>query len=384
MKTHICLNMIVKNETRVLGRLFASLKDVIDYYIIVDTGSTDGTPEFISKQMDEYGINGEVHSQPWMNFGFNRNQALQYVYQKGYQGWVLFIDADEEFASSVPLFYKDLQPGVSYRLEKHHDELRYALPNLVDVRKTRWEWRGVVHEYLQHISGPEEYQTMPLAWIIYHAGEGARSHGISSEEKFLRDAALLETACENDPDDARSRFYLAQSYQNGGKTELAYQHYLRRAAMNGWAEETFIAQLRAGNQAAWLNRPYAEVVEALEQAYIMRPTRAEPLHALAVYHREIERYPKAYIYARNASLIPRPNDSLFVNNDIYKWQILDEIGVAAYWVGQYGESRDACAMILQYQEEKKIDLDVKTTRRIQENLQFALSKLSEGQDRPCF
>lgn len=43
----ICLNMIVKNETPVLGRLFASVKDIISYYVIVDTGSTDGTPDFI-------------------------------------------------------------------------------------------------------------------------------------------------------------------------------------------------------------------------------------------------------------------------------------------------------------------------------------------------
>ena len=43
----ICLNMIVKNETPVLGRLFASVKDIISNYVIVDTGSTDGTPDFI-------------------------------------------------------------------------------------------------------------------------------------------------------------------------------------------------------------------------------------------------------------------------------------------------------------------------------------------------
>lgn len=113
MPPSICLNMIVKNETQVLGRLFDSLKHVIDYYIIVDTGSTDGTPEFIQQQMTKYGIEGEVHCHEWVNFGFNRNQALQYVYKKGFQGWVLFIDADEEFACSDPLFYKQLKAGVT-------------------------------------------------------------------------------------------------------------------------------------------------------------------------------------------------------------------------------------------------------------------------------
>ncbi|MCI5129967.1 MAG: glycosyltransferase, partial [Candidatus Electrothrix sp. EH2] len=76
MKTNICLNMIVKNETPVLGRLFASVKNIIDYYVIADTGSTDGTPEFIAREMERYGISGEVLCHDWVNYGHNRNLAL--------------------------------------------------------------------------------------------------------------------------------------------------------------------------------------------------------------------------------------------------------------------------------------------------------------------
>ena len=48
--------MIVKNESKRLPTLFESLKDAIDYYVIVDTGSTDNTPELIKELMDGYGI----------------------------------------------------------------------------------------------------------------------------------------------------------------------------------------------------------------------------------------------------------------------------------------------------------------------------------------
>src|SRR5690606_28033249 len=58
--TNICLNMIVKNETSVLPRLFRSLKDYIDYYVIVDTGSTDRTIALIAEEMARYNIDGEV------------------------------------------------------------------------------------------------------------------------------------------------------------------------------------------------------------------------------------------------------------------------------------------------------------------------------------
>jgi glycosyltransferase involved in cell wall biosynthesis len=67
MKT-ICLNMIVKNEAPIIANLLKSVKDVIDYYVIVDTGSDDGTPEVIKKIMDEYNIDGEIHHEEWVNF----------------------------------------------------------------------------------------------------------------------------------------------------------------------------------------------------------------------------------------------------------------------------------------------------------------------------
>ncbi len=73
--TTICLNMIVKNEERVLGRCLSSVKRLIDYYVIVDTGSTDKTKEVIAKELE--GIPGEVHDRPWVNFGHNRTEAIK-------------------------------------------------------------------------------------------------------------------------------------------------------------------------------------------------------------------------------------------------------------------------------------------------------------------
>ena len=71
----ICLNMIVKDEKDVICRCLASVKPVIDYWVIVDTGSSDGTQEIIRAFMKE--IPGELHERPWINFGHNRNEALE-------------------------------------------------------------------------------------------------------------------------------------------------------------------------------------------------------------------------------------------------------------------------------------------------------------------
>ena len=368
----IGLNMIVKNETPVLGRLFKSVKDLISYYVIVDTGSTDGTPEFIKTWMDEAGIPGEVHQQPWVNFGYNRNQALEYAYQSGQADWLLLIDADEELGCSNPLFYKKLQPGISYSLEKHHNELRYGFMNLINIKETRWRWQGVVHEYLELVSGNNRQEQIYDAWIIYHQGEGVRSRGLTAQQKFLGDACLLTTELKKNPNDARSQFYLAQSYSDAGDAKTAYKHYLKRASMEGWPEESFVAQYRAGKQALWLNKSYAEIIECFLKAYEMRPTRgAEPLYQLAVYCRNKNWHNQAYLFAKAGSEITYPSDRLFVERDIYEWRIFDELAISAYWIGRYAESKTLCEKLL------IMSLAPADAERIEKNLQFAVNRLAE-------
>ena len=43
--------MIVKNEAHVIERCLQSVKSIIDYWVIVDTGSTDGTQKIIKKYL---------------------------------------------------------------------------------------------------------------------------------------------------------------------------------------------------------------------------------------------------------------------------------------------------------------------------------------------
>jgi glycosyltransferase involved in cell wall biosynthesis len=369
-RTGICLNMIVKNETKVLDRLFRSVKDVIDYYVIVDTGSTDATPEFITRWMRTAGIPGEVHHREWVNFGVNRDQALKLACAADCCDWVLFIDADEELGFSNPFFYQDLEQGTSYYIEKHHDQIRYAVLHLLDIRRNTWEWRGPAHEYIAHLSGPNARDRLDDLWIIFHTGQGARSHGVTQKEKFLRDARLFEAEVARQPDDARSRFYLAQSYRDAGERRKAYQHYGKRVGMGGWAEEAYVAQCERAKLAISLGLGHTDIVAEHLKAYSLRPTRAEALGQLAAYCREHRRYPEGYLFSKVGKDIPLPPDILFVRRDIYEWRLLDEFSICAYWIGHYGEAVEAGQQLLaegRYPPSEK--------ERLARNLQFAQDKL---------
>ena len=59
-KPFLCLNMIVKNESKIIERLLNSVCSVIDSFCICDTGSTDDTIEKIRRYFKQKNLPGEV------------------------------------------------------------------------------------------------------------------------------------------------------------------------------------------------------------------------------------------------------------------------------------------------------------------------------------
>ncbi|MGH3102149.1 MAG: glycosyltransferase, partial [Thermoleophilia bacterium] len=90
----VCLNMIVKDEAPVIARCLTSVRPLIDSWVIVDTGSTDGTQEIVRDVLAD--LPGELIDRPWRDFGSNRTEALQLA--RGRADYVFVIDADEVVA----------------------------------------------------------------------------------------------------------------------------------------------------------------------------------------------------------------------------------------------------------------------------------------------
>ena len=76
----LCLNMIVRNETANLARCLAAVADHIACWVIGDTGSSDGTPDFIRSFFAKRNLPGELHAFPFENFEQARNAALDFAY----------------------------------------------------------------------------------------------------------------------------------------------------------------------------------------------------------------------------------------------------------------------------------------------------------------
>ena len=359
----ICLNMIVRNEAHIVREVLDAVSPNIATWVIVDTGSSDGTQDVIRDHMAGLGIPGELHERPWRDFGHNRSEALTLAQGHGDYIWV--VDADDLVVGtpdfdglSADVYILRYGTGFSYW---RRQLFRDGMP---------WRYVGVVHEY-PACDDPCVEDRLAGDYYIDSRRLGGRN---LDPKKYERDRDLLLAEIDRHPDDVRSVFYLAQSYFDLGDYGGARYWYAHRAKMGGFAEEVYYSLYRVAESMSHLGAPWPEVQDAYLRAWEFRPTRAEPLHAIAHHYRTEQRHLLGYVFAERAAQIPLPEeDVLFVNADVYTWRALDEQAVCASWIGKIGE---AFALFQRLLTEGRLPQDHRS--RIAANRDFCAKDLVES------
>jgi glycosyltransferase involved in cell wall biosynthesis len=347
----VTLCMIVKDETHIIKECLQSMLPYIDRYDITDTGSTDGTPELIKEFFDEHGVPGEVYLSDWKGFGDHagkmgsRTESLHNAEGKADYAWV--IDADDYISGNFT--YPEVMDKDSYSLRIGREDFTWWRTQIFKT-SAKWKYVGVLHEFAEcETKNPPETERLFGDYHISARTEGARNVGISIIDKYTRDAENLLEALKDEPENSRYVFYLAQSYFDSQQYEKSLETYLKRAGMGGWEEEAFYSLYRSGMIKAILNYSWPEIQQQFLDAYDFRPIRAEPLYQIARIYRQVHDKPRlSYLFARMALEIPYPKDDiLFIGDDIYKWQILDEIGATAFYAGKPHVGYHSCKRLIE-------------------------------------
>jgi tetratricopeptide (TPR) repeat protein len=150
-------------------------------------------------------------------------------------------------------------------------------------------------------------------------------------KKYERVAGILEKDYEENPNNRRTVFYLAQSYRDSLQREKSLTFYQKRAGMGGWAEEVWYSKYQIGRLKEMLGHDARDILDAYLAAYLYRPHRAEPLTAAASVCRRTRQHALAFMHAATAIQIPDPeNDRLFVDWWTYAWRSWDEYAMACW------------------------------------------------------
>lgn len=341
--------MIVKDEEKVIKRSLESVKPLIDYWIIVDTGSTDHTKEIIQEVMKD--IPGVLYDSTWKDFGTNRTEAFEYA--KDQAEYVLFIDADDWLEYPTEYTFPELTKD-AYQMWRGSEGFTYLKPQLVKT-SLPWKWIGVMHEYLTCYS---LYTSEILENVRYIAGDsGARS---SDGEKFLKNIHLLEEGLAEEPTNSRYMFYLAESYRDAGNLEKAIECYQKRIKMDGWNEEVYWSFFQIAKLKQMQGGETHAVIDAFARAHRERPHRIEPIYYLAEIFNQLKKYELAYECIKGQNFLPQPatKDILFNEKWIESWGLLLQLSISSFYLGYYQESLDICDKLLSIALPENVRLQV--------------------------
>ncbi len=398
----IVLNAMVKNESKIILRMLESVYKYIDYWVIQDNGSTDGTQSIIENFFKDKNIPGFLYFEPWQYPGYNRNHALQKCAEANHGcEYVLRLDADEVLEIDVDFDWEEIRRG---------DEIYvHAESSNRGVILTRpWMWKADIdweytlskrHEVLMRKSRQQ--------WRRHHLSKSFRHIMLpggatwQNPYKYYVDSIELEQQIiKYDPKDrshvdysldAYYVWYLAKSYVDfledcryekakpffgkDHETEMArrgifyYKKYLKMIMdiddttnVAKFYEEDKLKIFNYVNQMAYLayvyiglmNLRYVDVSEGLKylvKSYELDNIRNEGLYHLARYYHSQENEKMTYLYTSIAMKNVNVNQhrDFLVENYCYPdtgYEILDLHSFAAYKLGYYEEAKITCKRMI--------------------------------------
>lgn len=223
MQSNVTLCMIVRNEEESLPRCLKSVDGVVDEIVLVDTGSTDSTPEIGRRS------GAKLISHKWKNdFSEARNAGLEAASCQ----WILVLDADEELdpetrrrlpvivgsseADGIEIIVRSLMPET--------DILKYEDTRIVRLFKSNGLHRYTlpIHEQIRSSIEKAGGTIVRSDMLILHYGYMNRFVA-GKEDRRERNLRILNEATKQSPDDPYLHYQTGVTLMSAGRKDEAYK-----------------------------------------------------------------------------------------------------------------------------------------------------------------
>lgn len=329
-----CLNMIVRDEAHVIERCLDSVRPLVDYVRIVDTGSTDDTVHLIRAWCLREGVDCRVTSTEWVDFATNRNEALALAGECGASHLIL-IDADEV------LHINHQEVLAMRRMLAETEQAMFTIPmvygnnictrtNITRNLPERLSYRFPIHEelvldgegdyHLTLIGNPASYTDGPH---VTTPQDGARSQAPGRLERDL----LALTKAYNEDNNPRHLFYAGQVLRIGahtssdpnlwGMVRQAYTQYLRAMAGN-YQPHCYVAALWVARIMEMEGCDPDRVIETYLRVHDFDPGRPEAMGCLACLCLDQGYKDKALEFARRVDSCRGSTNYAFLETKWYR------------------------------------------------------------------
>jgi len=235
------LVMIVKNSGEILRSCLKKNRTHIDYWTIVDTGSTDNTPDIIREEMK--GIPGQLHFCEFTTFAETRNKAFDLSPKKC--KYMIVLDDSYEIGNPEQLrsyLQKTNADVISLKIGYQTNGILSDLYHSFRICKTSANLRYMyrIHEHLNIPSKTKpEFIDEKKFYIIDYSVE---EHQQRTGARLQKDIELLLLDQVDYPKEPRIVFYLARTALKMCKVDEALKYNKKLLEMTNNKEYTFFAE----------------------------------------------------------------------------------------------------------------------------------------------
>lgn len=301
----INLCIMVKNAGPQFEQMLTRNLHLIDRWTILDTGSTDETLEIIKRVLVDK-KDGQLYQEPFINFRDSRNRLLDlagtsckfnlmiddtYIVHGNLREFLNEVRSDQ-YSNSFTLFIvsDDTKYG-SNRITKSNSGLRYI---------------HRIHEVITDKNNINVIIPEKRAFILDERFEYMEKR--TMERKQL-DLKLLYEEIEENRNDPRAYYYLAQTYNLLEDYEKAFFYFMKRCEFtnSGFIQERVDAAFEAARIANFkLNKPWSECEELYFKCFKIDESRPEALYFIGIHYYLQNQMKIAYKYFKQAFEIGFP------------------------------------------------------------------------------
>ena len=375
-----------KNEASVIERMLESCYKYIDYYVLQDNGSTDGTVDIVENFFKGKGIPGIIYEvkEGWVSFGWNRDHLLQTCLKTDHGcDWILKMDCDEYLEVDDDFDWSPIN-------DTTHQSFHVSAENPGCLYYRAWMWNAKLPWHFKHdlahecivcdLPGVgEDFERFNLPYGFRQIGTfDGESYSVPT--KYLSDALKLEEKHIKDGDlleDTYHFWYIGKSYHDCCSAEfypLGHNHsreYARRAIFyydewlnhtqnyrelghaQGICEMAYFTLYAMGDLYRYL-KEYERSLDCCSRAEEFCPVRNEHIVGMAECFREMGDFVSMKEQTERLvdpeRKLPYPKYYFLVNNNFY----IDS--------GDYGKSLHKIACdntIMEEEEEVTMNVDDK-------------------------
>lgn len=301
----INLCIMVKNAGPQFEDMLLKNLPVIDKWTILDTGSTDETIDIINKILVGK-KEGKLYQEPFINFRDSRNRLLDLAgttckYNLMLDDTYIIMGNLRDFLTEV----RSDQYSNSFTLFIHSDDTKYG-SNRITKSICGLRYIHKIHEVISDKDNINVVIPENKAYIF--DGRFDYMEKRTFERKQL-DLKLLYEEVEENPNDPRAYYYLAQTYNNLEDYEKAFFYFMKRCEFinAGFLQERVDAAFEASRIANFkLNKPWSVCEKLYMNAFKIDETRPESLYFIGIHYYLENKFDLAYNYFKQGFEIGFP------------------------------------------------------------------------------